>query len=248
MGQLLNQCACMLSHIRLFLTPWTVAHHTPLSKEFSRQEHWSEFPRPTPGDLPNPAIQPSLPEHCQADSLPLCHLENPLKSIKISKTKELQVEKTAQPFIQLCGCLFQMGASAIKACVRHLHYKTIITAKKPTVRAYTTSLQVLFPWLQDDQLVPVAWDFSVLVGTENLGNFCEILGKSQKSGTGSLGNPSVPGLVFIPAVDTSSLSFNSFFFLYFSSSMPQSPFHFLRVSNPCVRQLEQEKGVQNGSG
>ena len=36
--------------------------------------------------------------------------------------------------------VFEMGASAIKACVRRLHYKTIITAKKPTVRAYTTSL------------------------------------------------------------------------------------------------------------
>ena len=84
-GQLLNQCACMLGHVWLFLTPWTVAHHTPLSKEFSRQEHWSELPFPTPGDLPNPAIQPSPPGHCQADSLPLCHLENTLKSIKISK-------------------------------------------------------------------------------------------------------------------------------------------------------------------
>ena len=55
-----------------------------------------------------------------------------------------------------------------------------------------------------------AWDFSMLVGTENLRNFCEIWRKSWKLGTGSLGNPSVPGLVFIPAIDTSSLSFNSF--------------------------------------
>ena len=43
-------------------TPWTVAHQDPLSMEFSRQEHWSEVTFPTPGDLPNPGIQPKSPE------------------------------------------------------------------------------------------------------------------------------------------------------------------------------------------
>ena len=43
-------------------TPWTVAHQDPLSMEFSRQEHWSEVTFPTPGDLPNPRIQPKSPE------------------------------------------------------------------------------------------------------------------------------------------------------------------------------------------
>ena len=32
---------CMLSHVRLFVTPWTVTHQAPLSMEFSRQEYWS---------------------------------------------------------------------------------------------------------------------------------------------------------------------------------------------------------------
>ena len=43
-------------------TPWTVAHQDPLSMDFSRQEHWSEVTFPTPGDLPNPGIQPKSPE------------------------------------------------------------------------------------------------------------------------------------------------------------------------------------------
>ena len=43
-------------------TPWTVAHQDPLSMEFCRQEYWSEVPFPTPGDLPNPGIQPKSPE------------------------------------------------------------------------------------------------------------------------------------------------------------------------------------------
>ena len=56
------------SVVRLFETPWTVAHQTPLSMGFSRQEHWSGLPFPSPGDLPNPGIKPrSLA--LQADSL-----------------------------------------------------------------------------------------------------------------------------------------------------------------------------------
>ena len=41
--------------------PWTIAHHTPLSTEFPRQEYWSGFPLPSPGDLPNPGIEPRSP-------------------------------------------------------------------------------------------------------------------------------------------------------------------------------------------
>ena len=37
--------------------PWPVAHRAPLSMEFSRQEHWSRSPCPTPGDLPDPGIK-----------------------------------------------------------------------------------------------------------------------------------------------------------------------------------------------
>ena len=53
---------------RLFVTPWTVAHQAPLSIGFSRQEYWSGFPFPSPGDLPNPGIEPMSPA-LQADSL-----------------------------------------------------------------------------------------------------------------------------------------------------------------------------------
>ena len=50
-----------LSHARLFVTSWTVAHQTPLSMEFSRQEYWSGVPRPPPGDFPDPGIKPASP-------------------------------------------------------------------------------------------------------------------------------------------------------------------------------------------
>ena len=38
----------LLSHVRLFATPWTVAYEAPLSMEFSRQECWSGLPCPSP--------------------------------------------------------------------------------------------------------------------------------------------------------------------------------------------------------
>ena len=46
----------LLSHVRLFATPWSVAHQAPLSMGFSRQEYWSGLPFPSPGDLPDPGI------------------------------------------------------------------------------------------------------------------------------------------------------------------------------------------------
>ena len=56
----------MLHHfspVRLFATPWTI------SMEFSRPEYWSGWPFLSPGDLPNPGIEPRSPTW-QADSLP----------------------------------------------------------------------------------------------------------------------------------------------------------------------------------
>ena len=51
-------CVRSLCCVRLFATPWTVAHQAPLSLGFSRQEYWSRLPFPPPGDLCNPGIKP----------------------------------------------------------------------------------------------------------------------------------------------------------------------------------------------
>ena len=50
-----------LSHVQLFLTPWTVVWQAPLSTGFPRQENRSGLPFPLPGDLPNPRIKSSSP-------------------------------------------------------------------------------------------------------------------------------------------------------------------------------------------
>ena len=57
-----------LSRVRLFTTPWTVAYWAPPSMGFSRQEYWSGLPFPSPGELPDPGIEPRSPT-LQADAL-----------------------------------------------------------------------------------------------------------------------------------------------------------------------------------
>ena len=72
-----------------FVTPWTVARQAPLSMGFSRQEYWSGLPFPSPGDLPNPGIEPGSPA-LQVDSLPSLNWEAQFTvindSFKISDT------------------------------------------------------------------------------------------------------------------------------------------------------------------
>ena len=54
------------------MTPWTVARQSALSMGFFRQEYWSGWPFPSPGDLPDPGMETAL----QADSLHLSHQAN----------------------------------------------------------------------------------------------------------------------------------------------------------------------------
>ena len=60
--RLICMCVCvhLLSHIQLFVIPWTVARQASLSMEFSRQEYWSGLPFCTPRGLPNPGIEPTF--------------------------------------------------------------------------------------------------------------------------------------------------------------------------------------------
>ena len=63
------------SCVRLLAIPWTIAYQAPLSMGFSRQKYWSGLPFPSPGDLPDPGIEPRSAA-LQADAL---HSEPPGK-------------------------------------------------------------------------------------------------------------------------------------------------------------------------
>ena len=72
-------CVCMLSHVRLLASLWTVAGQTLLSTGFSRQEYWSGLSFPSPGDLPDPEIKPTFLSSpaLAAGFFTLSHLGNP---------------------------------------------------------------------------------------------------------------------------------------------------------------------------
>ena len=81
--------ACVLSRfscVQLCAILWTVAHYTPLSMGFSRQEYWSVLPRPPPGDCPKPGIEPeSLMSPALAGGLPLVAPTKPISYIHTYK-------------------------------------------------------------------------------------------------------------------------------------------------------------------
>ena len=68
LSEIQHRLVKLLSHVRLFVTTWTVDHQAPPSMGFPRQECWSGLPFPSSGDLPDPGIKPGPPA-LQADSL-----------------------------------------------------------------------------------------------------------------------------------------------------------------------------------
>ena len=84
------------------VTPWTIAHQAPLSMEFSREEYWNGLPFSSPGDPPDPGMEPGSPT-LQADSLP-SELLSP-KCINITSFKIkflfLQIKATLTLKLQL---------------------------------------------------------------------------------------------------------------------------------------------------
>ena len=90
----------LLSRVQLFATPWTVAYQAPPSLWFSRQEYWSGLPFPSPGDLPNPGIEPGSPA-LQADALP----SEPLDRSNIDNFFSIKFWKSSQVcFALFIGC------------------------------------------------------------------------------------------------------------------------------------------------
>ena len=102
-----------LSCVQLFASSWTVAYQSPQSMEFSRQEYWSGLPFPSPGDLPNPGIEPRSPT-LRADAL---LSEPPGKSLTLKKitdkyirTKQLKVSiLTKNSWGEITGKIWQKG-------------------------------------------------------------------------------------------------------------------------------------------
>ena len=118
--------ASMLNHVWLCVTLWTVAHQAPLSMGFSRQEYWSGLPFPTPGDLPDPGIEPMSPVSpaLQADALQLSHLGSPC----VTKKKK---KKTNKPKNFLLNFYLKPNPTRVQTsfeeCVQLQHFPNILS-------------------------------------------------------------------------------------------------------------------------
>ena len=116
----------LLSHVQLFATPWTIAYQAPLSMEFSRQEYLSGLPFPSPGDLPNPGIEPGSPS-LQADALPS---EPPGKEAlmaqrvkRLSTMQETRVSWLTFSFSQMpCSFPLQSLSTSYSLCLENTFF------------------------------------------------------------------------------------------------------------------------------
>ena len=75
------------SHVRLFVTPWTIAHQAPLSMGFSRQEYCSGLSFSSPGEIPGPGMKPLSPMFYAFQTNSLSHQGSPHKSPNLFKMK-----------------------------------------------------------------------------------------------------------------------------------------------------------------
>ena len=96
---------CVLSHVQIFATPWTLACQPPLSMGFSRQEYWSGLHFLLQGIFPTQRSNLHLlcPLHCRWSLYPLSHREGPasitwVNPIRSQRTKEpISVVHSGQP-------------------------------------------------------------------------------------------------------------------------------------------------------
>ena len=85
-----------------FATPWTIADQVSPSMGLSRQDYWSGLPFRSPGDLPDPVIEPGSPT-LQADTLPSEPLVKPMLDLKDNQifVELLDINHTGYTFFRV---------------------------------------------------------------------------------------------------------------------------------------------------
>ena len=131
MAPLLLLLCQLLSRVPVFETQWTVACQVPLSMEFWRQEYWSGLPFPSPGELPNPGIEPGSPA-LQADSLQNCSQSHQGSLICLyTCLKQQCLYFKVFTFLALLGLCCGKGSAA---AVQGPHYPTDVGSQFPSVQ------------------------------------------------------------------------------------------------------------------
>ena len=130
---ILKEMLLLLSHfsrVQLCATPWTAAHQAPLSQEFSRQEHWSGFPFPSPmhesekWKWSRSVVSNSLQPHGLQPTRLLCPWDFPGKSTGVGKPKKFVLLSGTKSVVSLRWYLISAyTAKAYKHQVRKAHLR-----------------------------------------------------------------------------------------------------------------------------
>ena len=138
-----------LSHVRLFEIPWTIQ-----SMEFSSPEYWSGQPFPSPGDLPNPGIEPRSPP-LQADSMPAEPQGKP-KNTRIGSLSFLQrtflTQESNQGLLHCRQVLYQLSyqfSSVTQSCLTLCNPMDCSTPGPPVHRQLLKFTQTHVLWVGD---------------------------------------------------------------------------------------------------
>ena len=129
--------------------PWTVAHQDTPSMGFSAQEYWNGLPFPSPGDLPNPGIEPGS-RALQADSLP----SEPPRKQSMATLHEIILSESLLPtavshFKSLCHILIILSACCAVAlgCFSHVWLYVFMDCSPPGSSLHRILQARILEWL-----------------------------------------------------------------------------------------------------
>ena len=156
-------------NVWLFVTLWTIAYQAPLSMEFSRQEHWRGLPFSSPGNHPDPGIEPGSPA-LQGDSLPS---EPPGKPYVFSSVRSLShVQLFATPWTTACQASLSItdcqSLPKLMSIESEMPYNHLILCRPllllpsvfPSIRVFSSVSVLHFRW-------PKYWSFSFSISLSN---------------------------------------------------------------------------------
>ena len=135
-----------LSHVQLFVTPWTATSQAALSMGFFRQEYWRGLPFPSPGIFPTQGLNPDL-LHCRRTLYPLSHQGSPFSFGKAHPFFQHEAKGS-----QSCGLTWSSLQSKNPALQSHLGFISFLFRRHPNsaqlhLDCYLSStLSQLFWW------------------------------------------------------------------------------------------------------
>ena len=128
----------------ILMTPWTVLCQAPLSMRFSRQEYWSGLTFPSPGDVPNPGIEPGL-MYCRQILYQLSYEGGPIMGLTTPWTAACQASLSftnSQSFLKCTSIKSVMPSSHLILC----HPLFLLPLIPPSVRVFSNESTLPTRW------------------------------------------------------------------------------------------------------